>query len=336
MGRGFLLASNFRAIAIPLFFPRRVKPILALSTSWCSHRHQDGYAMLQEMAQLGFHYVELSHGIRITLVPGIMRAVEEGVVSVSSTHNFCPLPTGVGQAAPNLYEPSSLDQREHDQWVRHTKRSIDFAGHLKGRVLVCHLGSVKFSWFSPTKAVQSYLRTHPEAGRSCDDLKYNALLEKSVAKLRKRMSPFWANVKASVDEVLEHARQKGIHLGFENRERFEELPLDADHGDFVERCGAGAPVGYWHDTGHADIKEAMGLLNHRAHLEKLAQRTLGFHLHDVNAKGQYHQPIGAGHIDFHMVSRFWRPEHLLTLELSPRVSVDDVRASKQRLERLMG
>ena len=102
--------------------------------------------MLQEMAQLGFQHVELSHGIRITLVPGIMRAVEEGVVSVSSTHNFCPLPTGVGQAAPNLYEPSSLDQREHDQWVRHTKRSIDFAGHLKGRVLVCHLGSVKFSW----------------------------------------------------------------------------------------------------------------------------------------------------------------------------------------------
>ena len=77
------------------FSPFCVKPILALSTCWCSHRHQDGHAMLAEMAGLGFKHVELSHGIRIPLVPGILRAVEEGVVKISSTHNFCPLPTGV-------------------------------------------------------------------------------------------------------------------------------------------------------------------------------------------------------------------------------------------------
>ena len=38
--------------------------------------------MLSEMAGLGFDRVELSHGIRITLVPGILRAVEEGLVKV--------------------------------------------------------------------------------------------------------------------------------------------------------------------------------------------------------------------------------------------------------------
>ena len=63
--------------------------------------------MLQEMAALGFKSVELSHGIRITLVPGILKAVEDGIVTVTSTHNFCPLPTGVVQAAPNLFEPSA-------------------------------------------------------------------------------------------------------------------------------------------------------------------------------------------------------------------------------------
>lgn len=100
--------------------------------------------MLREMADLGYEYVELSHGIRITLVPGILKAVEEGVVKISSTHNFCPLPTGVVQAAPNLFEPSVTEHREHDQWLRHTKRSIDFAAQVKARVLVCHLGSVTF------------------------------------------------------------------------------------------------------------------------------------------------------------------------------------------------
>ena len=71
--------------------------------------------MLQEMAGLGFEYVELSHGVRITLVPGILKAVEEGVIKIATCHNFCPLPTGVTHAAPNLYMPSSRDPRERER-----------------------------------------------------------------------------------------------------------------------------------------------------------------------------------------------------------------------------
>jgi sugar phosphate isomerase/epimerase len=336
VGRGFLQWAILARLRLRISKPARVKPILALSTSWCSHRHQDGYEMLQEMAKLGFDHVELSHGIRITLVPGVMRAVEEGVVKISSTHNFCPLPTGVMRAAPNLYEPSSLEHREHDQWLRHSKRSIDFAAHLKCRVVVCHLGSVRFSWFNPVRSLRAYLKKHPDAGRSPDNPKYQALVQKSVTKMRKRMPPYWDRVKAGIESLLDHARQKNVQLGFENREKFEELPLDADYLSLIESFGTGAPVGYWHDTGHADLKESLGLLKHRMHLETLAQRILGFHLHDVNAEGHDHQPIGAGHIDFEMVSRFWRPEHLLTIELGPRASVEEVRDSKQRLERLIG
>lgn len=292
--------------------------------------------MLQEMVALGFEYVELSHGIRITLVPGILRAVEEGLVKISSTHNFCPLPTGVVQAAPNLFEPSSREHREHDQWLRHTRRSIDFAAQVKARALVCHLGSVAFFWFNPARDVRNYLRDHPEAGRTAEDTKYHALLKKSLARLRKRMPPFWEQVKTSIDEVLEYARQKNVKLGFENREKFEELPLDSDYADFLAGLPADAPVGYWHDTGHADIKESMGLLKHREHLEKLAPRAIGFHLHDVSADGHDHQPIGEGHIDFKMISSFWRPHHLLTIELGPRITVEEVQASKRAIEALLG
>lgn len=291
--------------------------------------------MLQEIAGLGFEYAELSHGIRITLVPGILKAVEEGVVRISSTHNFCPLPTGVLHAAPNLFEPSAIEPREHDQWLRHTKRSLDFAAQVKARALVCHLGSVAFFWFNPSRDVRTYLREHPEAGRKPDDKAYANLLHKSLVKLRKRMPPYWEQVKASVTEMLDYAKQKDVQLGFENREKFDELPIDADYADFLAGMPAGSPVGYWHDTGHADIKEAMGLLQHEAHLTKLKDRILGFHLHDVNAAGQDHQPVGAGHIDFKMISGFWRPEHLLTLEFGPRVTVEEVRASKARIESLL-
>jgi sugar phosphate isomerase/epimerase len=291
--------------------------------------------MLKEMAAMGFEYVELSHGIRITLVPGIMRAVEDGVVKVSSTHNFCPLPTGVVQAAPNLFEPSVKEHREHDQWLRHTKRTIDFAAQMKARVVVCHLGSVSFFWFNPARDLRNYLRDHHDAGRTPDDATYQSLLKKCLVRLRKRMPPFWEQVKSSINEVLDHAKQKGIKLGFENREKFEELPVDGDYPSFLEGFPVDAPLGYWHDTGHADIKEGMGLLRHRAHLESLAKRTIGFHLHDVSAQGNDHQPIGSGHIDFKMVSEFWRPEHLLTLEFGPRLTVEDVMASKRRVEELL-
>jgi sugar phosphate isomerase/epimerase len=290
--------------------------------------------MLREMADLGFTHAELSHGIRITLVPGILRAVEEGVIKISSTHNFCPLPAGVNHAAPNLYEPSARFHQEHEQWLRHTKRSIDFAAQVKARLLVLHLGRVPFLWFNPARALQNYVEAHPAANLR-EDAGYQRTLTKAKARLRSKMGPFWEQTKASLAKIFDHAAQKNIRLGLENREKFDELPLDDDFAAYFESLPADTPAGYWHDTGHASIKQSLGVIDHRQHLEKLAPRLLGFHLHDVNAEGQDHQAVGTGGIDFTMISRFWRPEHVLVLELNPRLNVGDVIASKARVEGLM-
>jgi len=287
------------------------------------------------MASLGFTHVELSHGIRITLVPGILKAIEEGVIKVSTTHNFCPLPTGVNQAAPNLFEPSVRDHREHTQWLRYTKRSIDFAAQVNAKVMITHLGSVEFFWFNPADKLKKFIKANPNLPIPADKA-YQALLAKCLEKLQKRMGPFWEQTKASIAELSAYATEKGVKFGCENRESFTELPLDGDYAEFISGLPEGAAAGYWHDTGHADIKESMGLMNHREHLEKLAPHLLGFHLHDVDSSHKDHQPVGDGHIDFAMISKFWKPEHLLILELSPRVSVEDVKRSKGRIEDLLG
>lgn len=290
--------------------------------------------MLREMAGLGFRHVELSHGIRITLVPGILRAVEEGVVRVGSTHNFCPLPTGVAQPAPNLFEPSRSELREHDSWLRHTKRSIDFAAQVRARVLVTHLGSVHFFWLNPGRRLRVFLRNHREIDVR-EDTRYEKILAKASARLRARMGPFWRQVRVSLEEIRDCALAKNVAIGCENREKFEELPVDEDFPGLFESLAAPHPCGYWHDTGHAQLKEDMGILRHRQLLEANAARLLGFHLHDVDADGDDHAPVGMGHVDFEMVSEFWRPEHLLTLELSPRATTDQVIKSKAVLERLI-
>jgi len=290
--------------------------------------------MLREIADLGFSHVELSHGVRITLVPGILKAVEERVIKVGSTHNFCPLPTGITQAAPNLFEPSAVEMREHDQWLRQTKRSIEFAAQMNARVLVMHLGSVQFVMGNPAQRLDTYADKHPGVDLTTDP-KYKTLLEESLKKMRKRMPQYWERVKLSIEEVRAFAAERGVALGFENREKFEELPLDDDFEKLIYGVTQPNTVGYWHDTGHAEIKQRMGLLKQREHLEKHAGRLIGFHLHDVDAEGRDHRPVGEGTVDFKMISSFWKPHHLLVLEFSPRIAVEDVKKSKQRIEALM-
>src|ERR1700683_2362999 len=79
-------------------------PPVALSTCWNSHRHRDGYDMLKEIRQLGFPAAELSHAIRLSLWPGIVKAWEKDLIKINSLHNFCPVPTSVLRPTPNCYE----------------------------------------------------------------------------------------------------------------------------------------------------------------------------------------------------------------------------------------
>jgi sugar phosphate isomerase/epimerase len=275
----------------------------------------------------------LSHGIRITLVPGILKAVEEGVIKIASCHNFCPLPAGVTRAAPNLYVPSATDEREREQWLRHSRRTLDFAFQVKAKKVVMHLGAVAFFWGHPGRKLEEYMESHAGSDLSKDS-SYQKALAKSLTKIKDRMPPYWENTQKGLLALLPYAVEKGVKLGFENRERFDELPLDADHPDLIAAMATPQGCGYWHDTGHAQIKQEMCLINHREHLEKNAPNAIGFHLHDVK-DGDDHQAIGSGKIDFEMISSFWRPEHTLVIELSPRLTVDEVRASKKRVDELV-
>ena len=180
----------------------------------------------------------------------------------------------------------------------------------------------------------AYRAAHPDAVKSGDKA-YRALVEDALRKFRGRMGPYWQRTQDCVRGVLDYAAEKGVRLALENRESFEELPVDADFPGFLAGMPPPAPAGYWHDTGHAKLKEAMGLISHRGQLEANASRLLGFHLHDVDPEGHDHQAIGTGTVDFGMVSGFWRPEHLFVIELSPRATQEGVLASKARVEALL-
>src|SRR5690606_27628677 len=127
--------------------------------------------------------------------------------------------------------------------------------------------------FPPSRKIKAYLDNNANATTS-SDVKYRQILRKGGEKLRKAMGPFWKQTQDSLREINSYANDRGIRLGCENREKFEELPLDDDFPSLFEAMGEGTACGYWHDTGHANIKASMGVINHHDHLAQNAHRLL--------------------------------------------------------------
>src|SRR5256885_16150018 len=75
--------------------------MIAFSTSWNSGRHTDGAEMLREIKELGFNRVELGHGIRISLMPGIQKMFEAGAGGVTGLDKFFSLSGESLQASPD-------------------------------------------------------------------------------------------------------------------------------------------------------------------------------------------------------------------------------------------
>ncbi|NBB79242.1 MAG: TIM barrel protein [Verrucomicrobia bacterium] len=310
---------------------------LSLSTCWCSDRHTDGCAMVEEMVGLGFKRIELSHGIRLSLVAGILDAVEAGMVEISSVHNFCPLPGSVQFPAPNLYQPSASDPREADLWYRYSMQTLDFAVKVGADRVIMHSGSVRFFFWSAERRLEKWIEQSDvsahELAENTDFQKRRQRAMKSIARAAKKTMP---RIEENYKKLLPEAANRGLKLCLENREGLEEMPLEAEHETLLATLANPQHAVYWHDCGHAQIKHQFGLIDHRAHLEKMSPRLGGFHLHDVSESGRDHRPPGTGTVDFDMIAEFVRPEHTLVLELSPKLTVEEVLASRDHVAGKLG
>jgi len=280
--------------------------------------------MLAEIRSLGFERAELSHGVRLELAPGIIRAVEEGVIAISSVHNFCPLPGTVRHAAPNLFQPSGRKKNERALWLLHSQRTLDFATRVGARDVVMHSGSASFLFRDPA----AILEADPPA--------LPAAREKALARLRAGAAKAMKRVLAGYDELLPSVVNHGLVLGVENREGVLELPLDDGFDDFFAHFAEDAPIGYWHDTGHARIKHLEGFLDHETHLASRLDRLVGFHLHDVDEQGRDHRPPGTGSVDFDMIARHVRRHHTLVFEPHPSLTTEEILRSREYLLEKLG
>jgi len=300
----------------------------SFSTCWNSHRHTDGRAMLREIRDLGFERAELSHGIRISLLPGILEAVDAGEIKISTLHNFCPLPIGVHQANPNLFKFSSLGSRERENAWRHSLKTLETAQRLKAELVVLHLGRIDMKDYTD-KLIEMIAAGQQQTP------KYEKLCAQVIDKREQKKERHIQLANELLVRLAAEAEGRGLKLGIENREALEEIPLESDLTLFFKEFRNPA-VCYWHDTGHAQIKENLGFIHHGMHLGCLAHRLAGFHIHDVQFPARDHCPPGSGMIDFAALRPLVKPEHLKVFEFSPAVAVEDVKRGVGHLKGIWG
>ncbi len=284
--------------------------------------------MLREIRDLGFEYAELSHGIRISLLPGILEAVDAGEIKISSLHNFCPLPMGVERAAPNIFRFTSENARERDNAYRHTLKTFETAERVKAPLVVLHMGAIEMRGY--TDKLLEMIATGKK-----ESPKYEKLCEEVSLRREEKKEKYLSFAYKILHRLTAEAEAKGLKLGIENREALEEVPLETDFSFFFKEFASPSVV-YWHDTGHAQIKENLGFIHHFLHLESLAERLYGFHVHDVRYPGRDHAAPGTGMIDFSALKQLVQPSHLKVFELSPGMSVEDLQKGVAHLKGLWG
>ena len=196
---------------------------------------------------------------------------------------------------------------------------LEAAAEVGAKYVVLHIGS------AGPRGRSRELETLVQAG----GLGSSAYARKKIDTIRTMEKAFeeaWPRVEEILLRVGTKAEALGLRLGLECREDPREIPPD----DFWEQILGKLPAptfGYWHDFGHAAAKEFLGFVDHAQHLRRLAPRLIGAHLHDYHpAKGD-HLPLGEGSIPFSRLLPLLPRDAHVSLELSPDVSAEEVRAS---------
>lgn len=284
--------------------------------------------MIREIKDLGFDLIELGHGIRLSLMPGIQHMFNAGEVRFSSLHNFCPLPVEVMGESPDCYQFSSIYPRERERAIKQTFQTIDFAVRLGAPFVVLHLGEVRIG--PVTDALIALVKKGKLLSREFVRKKLKAVQKREAAAER-----YLERVKDALKRIVEYATERNVRLGIEGRRGYEEIPSERELPALLDEFNSPL-VGYWHDFGHIQIKENLTFLDHEEWLRAIGPRAFGCHVQDCIWPAQDHQPPFKGGVDLKKLVPLLPENCQFVWEMSPRKTADEIRESLARWKDTFG
>lgn len=284
--------------------------------------------MIEEIVELGFSCIELSHGMTVAKLPGIRKAFQRGLFRCSGVHNYFPAPVEVMIDAPDAYEFTSHRAFDRQRALDMTFRTLDIAAEFGAAYLVLHMGSVPMS---PRKGTRRLTGMVAE-GRAHEPGYVKAKLK--FVREREAIGPrYYQRAIEALERIAGRAAEVGVKLAIESRSRFEDMPTEREMLALQAHFADNPWVGYWHDFGHVQLKHNLGLLDHAEWLERVSPHLIGGHVHDVEWPARDHRVPYGGTLDYAGLLRFFPAGCPLVWELSGTRDAGEIRDALARWKR---
>ena len=294
--------------------------MLAFSTNWNVRRHPDGVSIVREILELGFNTIELGHGLSVSQLHGIRGAFVGGDFNVLSVHNFCPMPIEVFADNPDCYEFTSHRLGERERAVKLTQQTMETALEFGASFVVLHLGRI-MPLRGMTRSLLDELRAKGVADRD-----YNRAKLDAVQKREKQGAGFLDRATRLLEPLVDQASTMGLTLVVENRSDFESIPTERELLALLRRFDS-SHLRYWHDFGHAQMRESLGLLDHAQWLQEIAPFAAGAHLQDARWPDEDHLVPFEGEIPFDQLVPLLPSSLPYVLELSSQATPAAIQAA---------
>ncbi len=288
------------------------------------HHPADVDTLMGALKEMHADGVELEYRIPTALWPHVKDALRSSGLAVRSVHNYCPIPPAFNHTGGggDLLSLAATDQEERNAAVRLTLQTIEQANDLEARAVVLHCGRVEMA--PKTDVLHDFYRSGRIASEDA-----RGFLARKVAERDRLKSPNLDALCFSLEKLLPAAERHHVRLGLENRYHYHELPGSDDFQLFFREF-EGAPLGYWHDTGHAHAGEVLGLGTAVDLLKRYGSHLVGCHLHDARGLDDHLAP-GSGEIDFAALSPLLPTGTLRVIELKPGTTPEAARKGAAHL-----
>ncbi len=296
----------------------------SISTSWNSSRHKNGLEMVNELRAVGFESIELGFALNSKVVGAITSLVEKGLIKVTSVHNICPIPigTGVDEASPDYYSLASADERERLEAIDAARNTIACAEKLGARAVILHTGKL------PIKDRMKELADAFEDSQAHEKIKREMSAEREA-----HIDGYLDNVVKSLIDLVPAAKKHGVKIAIETRYSYRDIPL-ADEFEYI--FNKVKDVWYWHDVGHAEVFERLGLAKHTELLDRYGGRLIGVHLHDITGFLCDHQAPLCGTFDFKKIAPYVKADTIKVIEAHQPATAKQIRRGLDYLRAILG